>query len=266
MTPGAARTRGPSRLVRVVTGQPATISLLAGALAWELVGRSLSLPFLPPLTAVGARMIQLLADGTIPRHLAVSLFNLAIGYGICIVLGNLVGILMGLFWRVDAALSLWVMAFLTTPALVLAPIFFSIFGLSTATPIAIIVFYSLFIVIINARAGVQAVRRDLVEMALSFNASRVLVIRLVILPATMPYLLAGMRLGAGQAVKGMVNGEMFIAVVGLGGVIVDAGRIFDSETVLAVMIVVIGFALVLSWAIAAVDNHLTAWLPVTRRT
>jgi NitT/TauT family transport system permease protein len=69
----------------------------------------------------------------------------------------------------------------------------------------------------------------------------------------------------GKAVKGMINGEMFIAAVGLGAVVMAAGRRFDSEALLAVLIVTIIVAMVTVKAVQLVDRRLTSWLPATQR-
>jgi NitT/TauT family transport system permease protein len=90
-------------------------------------------------------------------------------------------------------------------------------------------------------------------------------IRRILLPASVPLIMAGVRLGSGRAVKGMINGEMFIAVVGLGGVVMRAGSRFDAESVLAVLLVIIVVAFGVVWTVQAVDRRLTRWLPATQR-
>lgn len=87
----------------------------------------------------------------------------------------------------------------------------------------------------------------------------------VVLPAAAPMILAGVRLGVGRAVTGMINGEMFIAVVGLGHVVTEAGGRFDSAGVLAVLLVVIAVALTATALVQAVDRRVTRWVPKTSR-
>ena len=88
----------------------------------------------------------------------------------------------------------------------------------------------------------------------------------VILPAALPMIFAGLRLGMGRAVKGTINGEMFITAVGLGAVVISAGRRFDAATVLAVLLVIIIVALVGVKVIQLIDARMTSWLPSTART
>ena len=241
------------------------LSLAIGAALWELVGRTADAAFFPPLSEVLARLWELILSGDILTNLAGSLGNFALAFGFCIVVGVPVGMLMGLSDRLRSALDIYVNAFLTAPSLIFAPIFFAIFGLSRWSIVAVIVMYSLFIIIVSAEGAVRSVEAPLREMARSFNASPVQTFFRVLLPASLPLIFAGLRLGAGRGVKGMINGEMFIAAVGLGALLMSAGRGFDAATVLAVLLVIIVVALVIARLIQAIDARATAWLPSTDR-
>src|SRR5690606_18777424 len=111
--------------------------------------------------------------------------------------------------------------------------------------------------------AVQNVPKDLVEMARSYGASEFRIVTRVVLPAALPMIFAGIRLGMGRAVTGMINGEMFIAVVGLGRVVTQAGNSFDGAAVLAVLIVIIAVALVAVGLVQFVDRRMTRWVPST---
>ncbi len=182
-----------------------------------------------------------------------------------LVFGLTLGLLMGVYRRVEMALDIYVRAMLTAPSLVFAPIFFTLFGLDRITIVGVIVLYSTFIIVLNTAEAVKGAPRSLVEMARCYGAGDRFVMRRVIVPAALPLIMAGVRLGAGRAVKGMINGEMFVAVVGLGGVVMTAGRNFDAETVLAVMMLVVVLAFVVVWLVERVDQRLTSWLPETSR-
>jgi NitT/TauT family transport system permease protein len=270
--PGAVRVAEAVEAVPAGRALPAAdlvvggASLLVGAALWEVVGRVANASFFPPLSAVLARMVELLTTGEILGLLATSLTNLAIGFTLSLAIGLGVGLLMGVYRRIDRALDIYVRALLTAPALVFAPIFFALLGLNRITIIAIIVLYSTFIMILTTASAVKASPKELIEMVRCYGAGDRFVFRRVLLPAAMPLIMAGVRLGAGRAVKGMINGEMFIAVVGLGGVVMTAGRNFDAETVLAVMIVIILVAFGLVWLVQRVDRRLTSWLPDTARS
>lgn len=241
------------------------LSLLVAAVGWELVGRIAAFPFLPPFSSVVARLVELTRDGLIISSLGTSLANFAIAFAICIVVGVPVGIAMGVSKRIHDALDIYVNAFLTAPSLVFAPIFFAIFGLSRWAIISVIVTYALFIIIVSSEGAVKAVDPALAEMSRAYGASRRQFIREIVVPSSVPGIMAGLRLGSGRAVKGMINGEMFIAAVGLGALIINAGRRFDATTVLAVLLITVAVALLIGMFIQAIDRWLTSWLPETAR-
>lgn len=252
------RVRVPSRLV------PA-LSLLVGVATWELIGRIWDVSFFPALSEVVAQLVELIRDGRILGNLSASLTNLASGFGISVVAGIVIGVAMGMIPIVNSALDVYVYALLTAPSLVFAPIFFSIFGLGRGSIVALIVVYAVFIIIINTADGVRSVPIELIEMAQTYNASRFQIARRVILPAAMPMIMAGLRIGVSRAVKGMINGEMFIAVVGLGRVVTEAGGRFDAASVLAVLLVIIAVAWAASAVVQIIDRRLTSWLPEVNR-
>jgi NitT/TauT family transport system permease protein len=241
-------------------------ALLVGVVLWEVLGRMLDLLFLPPAGDVIVRCWELVVSGPALEELAGSLSNLAIGYVIAAVAGVAVGVAMARNRLVEQALDPYVYAFLTAPTIVFVPIYFAIFGLSHWAIVALIVQYAVFIIIVNTVTAVKTVDAELVEMARVFGARNELVIvRKVLLRAALPLISSGLRLGLGRSIKGMINGEILIAVVGLGGLSSSFGRAFDSEGVLAVLLIVIVVALVLDRVALYVDRRVNAWLPSNYR-
>ncbi|RBQ17503.1 ABC transporter permease [Spongiactinospora rosea] len=257
-----ARARGGLSWRRVPAGP---ISLLAGAIAWELIGHLAGASFFPPLSTVIGRLAGMAASGEIFASLADSLLNLVLGFAVSLAGGLLVGVAMGRFRKVEAALGVYVYALLTAPSLVFAPIFFSLLGEGRGSIVAVVVMYAMFVMIINTASAIQSVPGHLVEMARSYGASETQILLRVMLPAAAPMIMAGVRLGVGRAVTGMINGEMFIAVVGLGRIVTQAGGRFDGAGVLAVLLVIIAIALGAVALVQAVDRKITGWVPQTSR-
>jgi NitT/TauT family transport system permease protein len=260
-----APTRRFSDLPLGLDAWPTVVSFLVLVGGWEMLGRLWQVQFFPPLSTVLGKLGEQLAKGAITTALENSLVNLVIGFSISLVFGLGIGFLMGVFRRFNAALDIYVNALLTAPSLVFAPIFFAIWGLGREPVIAVVVMYAIFIIIINTQAAVTTVPVSMVEMGRSFNASRWNMFWRIIVPSALPLIMAGVRLGAGRAVKGMLNGEMFIAIVGLGRLVMDGSRAFDASLVLAVLIVVVVIAFGVVFIVQQLDNYLTRWLPKTTR-
>ena len=246
---------------------PGPVGLVVGAILWELVGRAAGLSFFPPLSGVVERLAELTAEGKIVGNLVNSLANLAIGFALSATVGIGLGMAMGAYRKAEMALDFYVYALLTAPTLVFAPLFFSVFGPANSrlSILGVIVMYTVFIIIVNTTSAIRNVPAPLVEMGRSYCASERQLFLRIILPAATPLIMAGLRLGMGRAVKGMINGEMFIAIVGLGQVVTAAGGRFDAEGVLAVLLVIITVAMVAVKLVQIVDRRLTGWLPSNAR-
>lgn len=230
------------------------------ALIWELAGRIAGQFWLPPFSKVIGRLWELLTDGTLGPHLLASLGSLTLGFAIALAIGLIVGFLMGVFSWVNTALDVYVNALLFTPGLIFAPILFAIFGLGFATRVSVVVIYAVFIIIINTAAAVRNVEQPLLEMAAGYGASRWQALIRVVLPDAFPLILAGVRMGVGRAVKGMVNGEMFIALIGIGGQAARFGKQFDFTSVWALSVFIMIIAVVINQGVSHLERRLTAWV------
>ncbi|MEO6351098.1 MAG: ABC transporter permease [Candidatus Limnocylindrales bacterium] len=276
----AAATQGQRALAQKRRFSPASlgfgsgfIALLAGAIAWEVIGRAWDVAFFPPLSAVLVRLVELTAPngdisrGVILNNLVQSLINLSIGFGISAIGGVFIGALMGAYPKIGSALDVYVYSLLTAPSLVFAPIFFAVFGATNTreTTIAVVVMYTIFIIIVNTQTAIRSVPPSLIEMGRSFGANDRRMFWRIILPSSLPLIMAGLRLGSGRAVKGMINGEMFIAVVGLGAVVTNQGKRFDAAGVLAVLLVIVFVAMFAVKLVQIIDRRLTSWMPSTSR-
>jgi NitT/TauT family transport system permease protein len=124
---------------------------------------------------------------------------------------------------------------------------------------ATVFMFSFFVIVVNTMTGVRGTERSLVEMARVFGAGEVALFRRIYLPAALPAIMLGLRLGAVQAVKGMVVGEMLISLVGLGERLIYYGNTFLITELYAVIVSVLVIALLASQAVQAADRALVRW-------
>ena len=233
--------------------------LMAGVALWEAVARQAELLWLPPPSRVIEAIVRMTQNGEIVSNLLASLEALVIGFAIALTVGLVVGLLMGLVKMVGEALEPFVNALLISPSIAFAPIFFALFGLARSTQIAVIVMYALFVIIVNTATGVRFVDAQLAEMATSFGASRRKVVTRVVLPAALPMIFAGLRLAMGRAVKGMINGEMIIAFVGIGALAQTYGSQLKTAEVAGIAVVITSVALILNGIVQMVERRATHW-------
>jgi NitT/TauT family transport system permease protein len=237
-----------------------TLAALVGlAVAWELVGRLDASMFVPPLSRVAATWWSLLGDGTLARAASSSLLSLVKGFVPAAVLGVVVGFAMGRFAVVRYLLDGWVNALMSAPLSALVPVLIALFGVRDTVVAATVFMFSFFVIVVNTLTGVRGTERSLVDMARAFGAGEVALFGRIYLPAALPAVMLGLRLGVVQAVKGMVVGEMLISLVGLGERLIYYGNTFLITELYAVILTVLLLALLAGQAAQACDRALVRW-------
>lgn len=234
-------------------------SILALAVVWEGVGRSAGSLLIPPVSQIGSAWLRLLKDGGLAENLALSLATLAAGFVLALTLGVLIGALMGRFAAVEYLLDVYINALMAAPAIAFIPALILWFGLGVESRIAVVFLFSFFVIAVNTQTGIKCVDPALVEMARSFGAKRAELFFKVELPAALPMIMAGVRLGMGRAVKGMVNGEVLIALTGVGAMIMQYGSAFATDALYAIILTILAVAMLLTKLVQAIDRKLTGW-------
>jgi ABC-type nitrate/sulfonate/bicarbonate transport system permease component len=244
--------------------RPTLIALIFGVIVWELSARLLHFSFLPPFTDVMGAIAEMIASGQILHYLVVSVVALLLGYGLAVIVGVTLGLLMGRYRTLEYLLDPFIHTLLATPKIVLVPILFALFGMSRNIQVAIVFLSAFFVIVVNTTSSIRSIDVSYLEMARSFGANERQVFLKILLPGSLPLTMAGLRLGMGRAVKGMINGEMFITVFGLGGLLRTYGSRFDAEHVFAVLLVVVAVALTFSYIVQSVERRVTRWTEVSK--
>ena len=229
-----------------------TLSAAALLIAWEIAGRYSDFPYFPPVSNILTALAELIADGTIAKALATTLFALVIGLAAAILIGVTVGSAMGLSGTVRFALGPYVDGMMSAPMTAFVPLFMLLFGLGVETRIIVVIMFAFFPIVVNTQAGIMAAREDLIEMARSFGASKREIFFKVRLPMSYEHIRAGLRMSMARGVDGIITGEVLIASVGLGGLVTLYGRSFSADRLFAMVVVIVCLSF------AAV--RLTEWL------
>ncbi|HEY8828986.1 MAG TPA: ABC transporter permease [Candidatus Limnocylindria bacterium] len=250
--------------------EPAVIgalSVLAALTAWQLVANARIWPplFLPGPWEVGQAMVKLFQQGDIWLDMATSGQEIAIGYGLAMVIGLAIGLAMGWYTRFQYAMDPFVNFFYSTPRIALLPLFIIWFGIDQPSKVAVIFLGALFPIIINTMAGVRTTEAALLRVARSFGASDALIFRRVVLPGSVPFILTGFRLGVGHAMTGVVVGELIAARHGVGQLIAIAGQTFQTPKMLAGVVLIAGTGMLLTTILQRIENRFQSWRPQIRR-
>lgn len=214
---------------------------------------------IPPLSKIASAWLRLLASGKLLDNLIMSLGTLAAGFFLAVLVGVFLGLLMGRFPEVEHFLDLYINALMSAPATAFVPVLILWFGLGVGARIAVVFIFAFFVIVINTLTGVKQVERTFVEMAHSFGARERDVFFKIILPAAMPAIMAGIRLGMGRAVKGMVTGEMLLTLTGIGAMIMQYGSAFATDALFAVILTILMVAMITMKLVQLLDRRLTGW-------
>ncbi|WP_328916377.1 MULTISPECIES: ABC transporter permease [unclassified Streptomyces] len=242
---------------------PALVLLVVLLAGWEAGARA---GFINPLffsspEAIGRKAVDVfITHRTIYPDLLFSGRTLAIGFLLSVVIGIPIGLVIGRYRLVRRTVEPYIIALYSTPAVALLPVLILILGIGVTSNIALVVLGGVFPIIINTQTGVREVDRNLVEMARSFTAGERFLFTKVILPAAVPFVMAGLRLGIIRALTMVFVAELYSANEGIGHLIVQAGSLFDSALVYVGVLVMTLTGLLLSFIAGRLERKFAPWI------
>jgi NitT/TauT family transport system permease protein len=238
---------------------PMVFSLLVWFAIWELVGR-LELVFLiPPFTDVLGAIGTVATSSRFGDAALITLQAFGIGMALALVVGIGVGFLMGRVRAIGELMGMWANIFESSPLTAIVPALMALLGFGLPTMIVTVFLFSVWVIALDTQVGVAHVNQSLLEMGRSFGASRRQVLTRIVLFAALPEILAGIRLGLIRGVKGVVIGQLLIAIVGIGYLFERYSRGFLMAEFWALLILVFAFAFALSEAVGFFERRVAAY-------
>lgn len=232
---------------------------------WYTLPRGMALFFTTPVN-VAAAFWQLLSSGELEKHLYISALAFVAGLALSIVVGLPVGILMGRSKMLEALFDPYVTAFNATPRIVFLPLLILWFGIGIWSKIVVVFAGAVFPLLINTYVGVKNVDRVLVNVVKSFGASEWQLMKVVVVPNSLPYIIAGLRLAIGRAILGVVVGEFFGSSRGLGYMIASAATNYKIDVVFVGVGIFMALSLILTLAVKRLEARLASWRPEAAKT
>jgi NitT/TauT family transport system permease protein len=237
------------------------ISFVAFAVAWELIGRFLITgPFaFAPLSVVVMETGKQFASGAIYRHLITSGYELGIGFALAAVFGVGMGVLIGTSQTLADFVLPLIYAANATPIVALAPLFILLLGVGAASKIVVIFLLCYFAVLVNTVAGIRTVDRQLVEAARAFRANRVQIVRLVMLPFAVPFIVAGLRTALGRGLVGIIVAELYGASAGLGWLAWSASEQMNAKLLFVAVSILAVAGVTCTLALDLLERRIAPW-------
>jgi NitT/TauT family transport system permease protein len=238
-----------------------TLSVVGGLLLWEAVSRVLvaNALFLAAPTQIVEAIYTLTLSGQMQQHIAISAVEFAIGYVIASVIGIILGFGMANSPAVKQALQPWISGLYATPTIALAPLFILWLGIGIWSKVLVVIFLVLFPVTINTEAGLRTTSERLIEMLRSFGASGSQIFFKVSLPSALPFILAGLKLGIGRGLIGVVVAELFGSRAGLGRLISQSADAFNMPELFAGVIVLAVAGIAMTAGFGWLEKRLVPW-------
>jgi NitT/TauT family transport system permease protein len=235
------------------------ISLVVVLAFWEFFGRKVNPIFGSYPSAIAAAFWMLLRSGELAAATWLSLQAFLAGYVLAAGVGVPLGLLIGRSRILEAAIGVYVIVGYAMPLVALVPLLILWFGLGFAVKVAVVFLMCVFPICINTWLGVRETPKALIEVGRSFVAPNSVILWRIVLPATLPYITAGLKLAVGRGVVAMVIAEFFTAISGLGGIIVNAGNSFETATMFVPIILLMIIAWLLNSLMELAERRLAPW-------
>lgn len=234
---------------------PIFFSLLVWFLVWEIIGRAKLSTIVPPFSSVVIAGFTVIPTEKFSKAVTMSLRSFAVGMALALLVGIPTGVLMARLTNIGKILGMWVNIFVSAPISALVPILMAVIGVGETTVVVTVFLFAVFVIILDTQVGIKQADRSLVEMARCFGAKRHQVYTKVLLLCALPEILAGVRLGVIRGVKGVVIGQLLIAILGVGELFELYSQHFLMEEFWALVIIVFMFAFALSEAVALLERR-----------
>ena len=200
-----------------------------------------------------------MVSGELWPHISISAVEFALGYLIASVLGVAIGMAMAESEIARKALEPWISGLYATPTIALAPLFILWFGIGIWSKVLVVITLVLFPVAINTEAGLRTTSERLIEMLRSFGATRRQIFLKVSLPSAVPFILAGLKLGIGRGLIGVVVAELFGSRAGLGNLISQSADAFNMPDLFAGVVVLAFAGIVMTAGFGWLEQRIVPW-------
>jgi ABC-type nitrate/sulfonate/bicarbonate transport system permease component len=260
-TPGAQSQGLSAWIERHRSGLLGFVGIVVVLAVWQIsTGTGLADPSFSsnPVHIVKAE-ITLFRSGEIYGYLKASGLELLWGLLIILLAGIPIGLVRGRSRVLHDLTEPWVNILYSTPYVIVIPIIIFWSGIGNTSRILVIVWAGILPLIINVTTGVRNLDRDYVRVATVFCTPRLTFLRTIALPATLPYILAGVRLAVGRALVGAIVAELFLGNNGLGYFVQNSTTNSDIDGAMAGVVIIAVVALILNWGIRLIERRFTHW-------
>jgi NitT/TauT family transport system permease protein len=237
------------------------LSAVAFLAVWQVISMNVSPIILPTPARVADALVELTASGELPKAAAATIWPFVAGLVVAFVIGTAVGLLLGIFQPVARIVDPYIFIFWSIPHIAWLPLFIAWFGVGNSTLVIFVFVSAVFPQLITVETGAKQADSFLVEVARSLGGTRSEILRNVVLPSTLPYVIAGLRIAVGRALVGIIVGELLIVASGIGYMLQFYGETLALARYFAPLIVIAVLAIALNRAVNWAERSFIRWKP-----
>jgi sulfonate transport system permease protein len=205
------------------------VSLAVALLLWEIAAWNVDPVLFTSPTKVAVAAYKMVLSGELWTYLWPSLVVLAIGFSLAVAAGISIGLLLARFWVLDIALNVYITFLYSIPSVALVPLIVLWAGFDTLAKVIILFLFAFFPMVINTYQGVKSVDPKLLEVGRAFRCSEGQLWANIVLPASLPFIVTGLRLALGRGLIGMVLADLYTAISGIGYLIVRTASTYQVD-------------------------------------
>jgi NitT/TauT family transport system permease protein len=241
-----------------------TASVAVFFVIWEYYGRRMDPIFMAPPSAIFQAAIELIQSGALEKALIQTMWPFAVGMALTVVIGIALGIVMAQWRTLEYVLDPFINALYAIPRIALVPLIILWAGLEFVGKVTILVSVAVFPITVNTYSGIRDVRGAMLEIGRAYGATEWQIFWKIILPAAIPFIMAGIRLAVGLAIIGIIVAEFFTAISGLGGMIVEYANVFATAKLFVPIIVIALVGVVLTELVMWLERRMSRWRQLER--
>jgi len=236
-----------------------TASVAVFLLIWEYYGRRMDPIFMAPPSRIFAAAVELTQSGALRKALMQTLWPFSVGMALTVIVGTLLGIVIAQWRILEYTLDPFINALYAIPRIALVPLIILWAGLEFVGKVSILVSVAIFPITVNTYAGIRDVRGSMLEIGRAYGATEWQIFWKIVLPAAIPFIMAGIRLAVGLAIIGIIVAEFFTAISGLGGMIVEYANVFATAKLFVPIIVIAIVGVVLTELVMWLERRMSRW-------
>jgi ABC-type nitrate/sulfonate/bicarbonate transport system permease component len=238
------------------------VSVAVFLVLWEITGRGIDPVLFTTPSAVAVAAVEMIRSGELWTYLYPSLVVLLYGFTLAVVFGIGIGLLLARYWVLDVALSVYITFLYSIPSVALVPLIVLWAGYEQTAKVIILFLFAFFPMVINTYQGVKAVDPKLIEVGRAFRCNEGQLWANIVIPASLPFIVTGLRLALGRGLIGMVLADLYTALSGIGYLIARTAATYQVNR-LFVPIVTLGLlGVTLTALLRLIEKHVAPWTNV----